>query len=286
MTTSIDPKVVKQQMKQSWDGAAAGWKKWLGVLAPASQPVSETLLDLAEVGEGKWVLDVATGIGEPALTAAKRVGPQGKVVGIDLSKRMLAVAEERARAAGLTNVSFQEGDAETLGSWPEKSYEAVVCRWGLMFLPQLGTALRGIHRVLTTGSAFATAVWAAEDRVPLIAVANRVVGDVISLPRTPPGGLGPFALSAPDALEHALTDAGFRGVRSERVTVVFVLANAQTYADFVKDASHLSTLIAEQGPHAHEQINAGLVEAAAGFADADGKVSFICDTICAVGKRA
>jgi ubiquinone/menaquinone biosynthesis C-methylase UbiE len=282
---TIEVRQQKDRVRQQWDDSAAGWKKWMDILEASARPVSETLLDLAGVSEGNWVLDVATGAGEPALAAARRVGPQGKVVAIDVAKRMLAVGEERAKAAGLTNVTFQEGDGESLAAWPEKSYDAVLCRWGLMYMPQLPSALRGILRVLTPRSSLAAAVWGSEERVPVAAAAAKVVGGLITLPRPAPGAPGMFTLSEPGLLEKLFSEAGFQGVRSEHVAVVLELANAQSFVDFVKETTSFGPIIAQQGPHAQEEITTGLVEAAAEFADASGKLTFVSDVVCVVGRR-
>lgn len=87
------------------------------------------MMELAHVAPGRRVLDVATGIGEPAMTAVRRVGPSGSVTAIEQAPQMLAVARERMQAAGIWNVEFVEGDAEVV-ALPPDSFDAVVCRWG------------------------------------------------------------------------------------------------------------------------------------------------------------
>ena len=90
------------------------------------------MMELAHVGPGQKVLDVATGIGEPAMTAVQTAGSSGRVVAIDHAPQMLEVACERMQAAGIGTVKFMEGDAEAV-TLPPDSFDAVVCRWGLMF---------------------------------------------------------------------------------------------------------------------------------------------------------
>ena len=97
--------------RQRWDSVAVGWKKWWPIIENGARNVSERMVELAEIESGQRVHDIATGIGEPALLVASRVGPAGFVVATDLSSRMLAIAQERAMALGLTNVNFMKADA-------------------------------------------------------------------------------------------------------------------------------------------------------------------------------
>lgn len=124
------------------------------------QAGSDLLVELARIGPGHTVLDVATGIGEPAVTAAYKVGPTGTVIATDQATLMLAVARERVAALGLTNVEFREIDAEAL-DFQEPRFDAVLSRWGLMFLPNLTGALANMRRLLKPGGRLARAVWGA-----------------------------------------------------------------------------------------------------------------------------
>src|ERR1700722_16786400 len=100
---------IKGQQKAAWDDSAEGWKQWWPTFERAAQVVNDRLVALANVRAGNRVLDIATGSGEPALTAARAVGPSGRVVAVDMSPGMLAIARERIDAAGLAQV-------ETLGA--------------------------------------------------------------------------------------------------------------------------------------------------------------------------
>ncbi len=91
-----------------------GWKEWSEFNDSADGHISERLVELADVQSGSRVLDVAAGYGEPALTAARKAGPEGRVVATDISAEMLAFGRERAAAAGLGNVEFMESDASSL----------------------------------------------------------------------------------------------------------------------------------------------------------------------------
>jgi ubiquinone/menaquinone biosynthesis C-methylase UbiE len=111
---SFDPQRFKNEQRRDWDVAAAGWKKWWPVFERAAQHVSDRLVELAGIKQGARVLDIATGNGEPAVTAARKVGAAGRVIATDQSAGMLAIARERAAALELTKIDFHESDAESL----------------------------------------------------------------------------------------------------------------------------------------------------------------------------
>lgn len=116
---------------------ANGWQKWWKAFEQDAQKVNERLIELAGIEEGYRVLDIATGTGEPAITAAKKVGDKGYVLATDISPQMLSIAKRRANSLGLESIiEFKEGDAETI-DLPASSFNAVLCRWGLMFFPNL-----------------------------------------------------------------------------------------------------------------------------------------------------
>src|SRR5579885_2806347 len=137
-------------LSRNWDEAAAGWTKWWPTFERAAQVVSDRLIALAGVQPGWRVLDIATGIGEPAVSAARKVGPTGKVLAIDHSTGMLEAARKRAAQLGLTNIEFRHVDAETI-ALPERDFNAILCRWGLMFIPDLTGALGRMRALLAEG---------------------------------------------------------------------------------------------------------------------------------------
>ena len=173
-TQPFDPQGYKDRQRQEWNAVAEGWRKWWPLIEQGAQQVSERLVDLAGVEPGHRMLDVATGVGEPAVTAARRVGPQGLVVATDQSPEMLAIARERGAALGLSNLEFHAVDAETL-DFPEGSFDAALCRWGLMFLPDAVEGLQRIRRLLVPGGRFATSVWGPPQKTPLLSLAMGVL---------------------------------------------------------------------------------------------------------------
>src|SRR5713226_2419990 len=163
------------------------------------QPVSDLLIKNAGIISGYSVLDMATGTGEPALTIAKIVGRRGRVVGADLSPDMLEVARERMASQALENVTFQVNEDDDLPAFQDNSFDAAVCRFGLMFMPNPVAVLRAIRRILKPGRKVSVSVWGPPERAQFFTTIMKVVSkhfpDAKPLPPGTPGG--PFAIPSP-----------------------------------------------------------------------------------------
>ncbi len=176
-----NPSPYRTPTRQLWDRLAAGWEKWWPSQEHGGQAVSGCLADLAAIRPGDRVLDIGTGVGEPAITASLRAGPGGQVVATDLSPQMLAVARRRAAALGLTNLEFREMAAETL-NFPEGSFDAILARFSLMFVSDLHDTLATILKMLTPRGKFAAAVWDGAWKVPIISLAFDLAKKMLRLP--------------------------------------------------------------------------------------------------------
>ena len=271
-TQAFDPQQYKERQRQEWDAVAAGWRKWWERIEGGAQHVSDRLLELGDVQPGQRVLDVATGIGEPAVSAARKVGASGHVTATDQSPQMLEIARERAAGLGLQNIEFKENDAEAL-ELPEGSFDVALCRWGLMFLPDLPAALNGISRSLTPGGRIATAVWSVPPKVPMASLAMGVIQRMFQPPPPPAGAPGPFALADPSVLEKGLADAGFTDIRTERMTVTMEFPSAEGYTDFLRDiAPPVRAMLAGQPEEKQAEAWRAIADAAGQFAGEDGVV--------------
>jgi SAM-dependent methyltransferase len=198
--------------------AAAGWQRSGMARAQLLAPLTERMLDLAGVGVGHRVLDVAAGTGEQTLAVARRVGPTGAVLATDISAQMLALAAEAAAQAGLRNVETRVRDARDLDLEPE-SFDAAISRLALMLIPERTRAMAGIHRALKTGKKFAALVLATADECPFIALPMGIAGRRAGTPQAPFGDPGMFALGDPAMLGAAYRDAGFREATVEAAQV-------------------------------------------------------------------
>ena len=265
--------------------AATARIKWWDTIERASKPVSEALIAMAAIEQGSRVLDVATGLGEPAGMAAERVGPTGHVTAIDINPAQVAFAATRLAGLGLENVTIAEADAGRL-ELEDASFDAALCRWGLMFLPDLPSALAGLRRLVRGGGRFATAAWDEPGQVPFLGVERQVLRAYL-----PDGYFSgdndlttPFRLSAPGHLERLLLDAGLANVRCERVDVTYDFASPADYTAFRRDMGGRDLILAKHHPPEKvEEIWAQVTDAARPYAGADGAVRMTAKALCAVG---
>ncbi|MCR9256903.1 MAG: class I SAM-dependent methyltransferase [Alphaproteobacteria bacterium] len=201
--TTID----KAQQQALWTERSAGWEKWAERRADMAEKMNLPLLELARVGTGHRVLDLASGIGEPGFTAARLVGDAGHVTLTDLTPAMLDGAKRRAEQRGLTNVDFQVADAESL-PFPDNHFDRVTCRFGLMFVPDKLKALREALRVLKPGGRIGYMVWGPLEDNTLFRI-SRQVAEAVFDPEMMAFMRVPFSMSAPGSLESLFAEAGF-----------------------------------------------------------------------------
>jgi enediyne biosynthesis protein CalE5 len=227
-STDFDPVAAKAEQRVTWNAMSKGWKAGHDEFQRAAAGMTERMLELAGIGAGQTVLDVGTGIGDPALRVAELVGPSGRVVGVDLAESMLAVARERA--AGAANVEFKEGDIDSL-DFPARSFDAVVSRFGLMFAADHAATFRRLAELLVPGGVLVAAVWGRHDR-HLLSLGPGALAQAMELPPPPPGQPNPFSMSDPDVLTGELRASGFGEVAIEECVVSFHFAAVADYVRF------------------------------------------------------
>ena len=186
----------------------ARWRANAERRAAYLREATERMLDAAGVVEGARVLDLGTGTGDTAVLAGLRVGTQGRVLATDVSDAMLQAAAEAAAAAGLENIQCQRQDAGALQGLADGSFDAVIGRFSLMFVEDLGAALAGIRRVLKSGGRLGALVWGPPDRNPFLSLSTQVARreGLLKVPEEQLGG--PFRLADQKALARAAQEAG------------------------------------------------------------------------------
>lgn len=160
---SFDAAKYKSAQREQWNKDGAAWRRWSPTLERWYGDLTRQMLDLAGVGPGQRILDIAAGAGEPAVSAAQRVGPGGYVLATDISEGIVELALEVARERGLDQVEARVMDGEKL-DLPDASFDAVLCRLGLMYMPHPVTALGEWRRALKAGGRVAVAVFSTPDR--------------------------------------------------------------------------------------------------------------------------
>jgi SAM-dependent methyltransferase len=285
-TTTFDPAQYKADLRTEWRNAAPGWRAWLEVLeaADGGQAVSRSLVELARIGPGDAVLDVAAGYGEPGLTAARAVAPGGHVVCTDISAEMLAVGRERAAAAGLDNLEFLEGDAEEL-AFEEASFDAVLSRQGLQFLPDVAGVLARLRSFLKPHGRLAAAVWGPPQTVQFAAPVPLIRAE-LQLPPPPAGIPGPFALADASQLAGLVEAAGFTDVQTGTVTAIYQTGSAELATRWLRDAAPpITALIDAQPPEVQERVWAKVTQAWASYTTGGGRVRLENQVVWVTGTK-
>jgi ubiquinone/menaquinone biosynthesis C-methylase UbiE len=218
---------IRHHAHEEWNAAAPGWKKYRKDMLQWLEPVSDQLIKSSQISPGQTVLDVATGTGQPALTIAEKiVGPTGRVIGVDLSPDMLEVAKEEAAYQGLTNVVFQIVKDESLSMFSDDTFDAVVCRNGLMFMPDPVKALKAFNRVLKPGGKASVTVWGSPDKSPVMAEVMKTISKHVTDLKLLPSAVAPsgnpggaFSISSIDILRDYFFKAGFSNFNAEKIEV-------------------------------------------------------------------
>ncbi len=192
-------------------------EKWKAKSAAMGRKVTEALVEYARPTPGMQVLDLASGTGEPAISLAARVAPQGHVTALDLSPELLAIAEQRAQARDLANFTTRQADAHYL-PFPDDRFDLATCRFGVMFFSDCDRALRELHRVLKPSGRACFLAWGPFNQpywASTMAVVHKHVGGSLMAP----GGPDMFRFAKPGSLSTALRAAGFQSVEEEIKTL-------------------------------------------------------------------
>jgi ubiquinone/menaquinone biosynthesis C-methylase UbiE len=199
------------------DAVAAAWERHRELLFEGQRSVSEWLVQQVDPQSGETILELAAGPGETGFLAAERVGPDGHLISTDISQGMVDAARRGVETRSLANVECRVMDAHHI-DLPEASVDAVLCRFGVMLMPEPARVLREAKRVLRDGGRLAYAVWGPPDRNPWLTL---LVGAVLqsghALPGDPFGPGGPFSLAAPEANRALVEPAGYSEVQVEEI---------------------------------------------------------------------
>jgi SAM-dependent methyltransferase len=174
--------------------------------------VTEALVEYARATAGMRVLDLASGTGEPGITLARRVGPEGSVTAVDQSAELLEIAAERAKSKNLSSFVVQQADAHQL-PFPDRNFDLATCRFGVMFFSNVQQALAELRRVLKPGARGCFATWGPVEQPyweTTMTIVHRHVGGTMLVP----GGSDPFRFSDVGALATVLKSAGFHEVEA------------------------------------------------------------------------
>ena len=232
----FDPVKYKETTREQWQEAAEAWHRWEPTLEEWLGEATEVMLDMAGVGPGSRVLDVAAGAGGQTIVAARRVGPDGYVLATDISSNILEFAAESARQAGLTNVETRVINGEGLEELEEGSFDAVISRVGLIYFPNQQKALAGMRRALKPGGKIAAVVYSTPENNKFFSVPVSIIRRRAQLPPPLPGQPGPFSLGNAGVLEEAFSNADLRDVRSQTLSAPLHMLSAAECVRFERES--------------------------------------------------
>ncbi|MEH1014701.1 class I SAM-dependent methyltransferase [Micromonospora sp. CPCC 206060] len=279
-SASIDVAAIRGEQRTIWNSVAGPWQRWAPQFERGAGVVTRRLIELGGVTAGQRVLDVGTGVGEPARTAAGVVGPGGSVLAIDPAPEMIAAAQRAG--ADRHNLHFAVGDVET-ATLPLGAFDVVLSRWALMFAADRVATLRRVAGLLRPGGVLAAAVWGPPPSVPMISLGFAVISRQLALDPPPPGGPGPFSMADPTQAAEELRAAGFVEVAVEECVVPFVLDSVDEFVTFTRDVlpPRMRQLLTDRcGAVDDPQIWAAVRAEAERFVTADGTVSLPSVSLC------
>lgn len=260
----------RRQTLANWETMAAGWERQRAAIDEVSAPVRDWLVDALAPEPGQTILELAAGPGDTGFAAAERLGPSGRLISSDLSPAMVEVARRRGEELGLENVTYRALDAEEL-DLDDDSVDGVLCRFGLMLVPDPAGALAETRRVLRRGGRLALAVWRGGEHNPWITVSGRILVERGLMPRPEPGTPGIFALADDERLRELLEGAGFAVDRLEDVPVLFRFRDVDHYvAQSADTAGSFSRIWAESPDDARDSLRAELEQAFVPYTSGNG----------------
>ncbi len=232
-----DATAFKTTVREQWDAGATGWDAHTDIVDEWLHQSTDAMLEMAGIEVGSRVLDVAAGSGGQSIAAARRVGPAGRVLASDLAPAFIALIGRNAERCGLANVQARVADGEDL-QVAEASFDAAICRLGLMLFPDPLRGLREMHGALRSGGRACTLVFSRPERNPCVAILMSTVTQRAGLPPpdpNTPGGL--FSLGTPGCVDELFRSAGFRDVTTIVIDAPFRLSTVDAYLDFIRTSA-------------------------------------------------
>lgn len=280
---AIPGEETKQEQRMfSWQSSeeAARWAQQAKWRQDLFGEATRLMLEAAELGPGGHVLDVAAGSGDQSLLAARRVGPTGTVLATDISAEMLKEAARLAELEGFNTITTRVMNAEQL-DLADESFDAVICRLGLMLVTHQQQALREILRVLKTGRKLAALVWSTPERHPLLSVPLAIVTKYATVPDLKPN---PFSLAGPGVFEQALKEADFREVSVQAVSIQFRFASMDAYFQQMANNPVTTNAMKQLNQQDQQRLQEEIRQALSQFEGPEGLV-FPAELLLGAGRR-
>src|SRR3989344_2672146 len=272
---------VTEQQRQTWNKFSSGWQKWDKFVLGWLKPIGNQLLEEVDLQRTDKVLDVSTGTGEPGLIAATKVA---QVIATDVAEDMVEIARQNALSRKLTNFEVKVADAENL-PFDDSSFDAVVCRLGVMYFGKPQAGVNEMARVLKPSGKLALATWAEPVKNPWATTASSVINKLLNLTPPLPDTPGVFRHSAAGKLTEMMVAASLIDVKQSEVTGEMVFDSPEHYWEFVTDVvAPVATPLSAASVAIREQAKQAVLAAASDYSK-EGKVVFNWSCWVAAGSK-
>lgn len=206
---------IREQQEESWNKFSSGWEKWDDLVMDFLKPVGNEIIRMLDPKGNMVVLDVASGTGEPGITIASML-KGGKVQLTDIAENMLVIARENATRRGIHNIEIFTGDACDL-PFTDNTFDAISCRFGFMFFPDMLLAAKEMVRVLKPGGRVAISVWNVPEKNFWVTATTRAIGRNMELQVPPPGAPGIFRCSGDGLMSDLFSQVGLKNISQSEV---------------------------------------------------------------------
>lgn len=218
---------ISLQQKESWNKFSSGWKKWDELFMDFLKPMGDEIISMLDPKDTDIILDVASGTGEPGLTIANKL-KFGKVVVTDLAEEMLEIALENAQRRGISNIEIFPCDVSEM-PFSSNTFDAISCRFGFMFFPDMLLAAKEMARVLKPGGRIATSVWNVPEKNFWITAILGTINNNMELPPPPPGAPGMFRCAEEGLISDIFHQAGLKNISVKEVAGKMNCRTADVY---------------------------------------------------------
>lgn len=224
---------IRDVQKKTWNQSSPGWKKWDELTMDFLRPVGDEIIRMLKPKGNDYVLDIAAGTGEPGLTIATMLD-KGKVIITDLAEGMLEVARENAALRGIKNIETEVCDVSEL-PFKDNTFDAISCRMGFMFFPDMLLAAKEMVRVLKPGGRIAASVWNGPEKNLWFTTAMSSVNKNMTLPPPPPGAPGMFRCAQEGLMVDLFSKAGLKNIAQKDVAGKLNCKTADVYWSFASE---------------------------------------------------
>lgn len=274
---------IRETQKQLWNKFSPGWQKWHQLTEEFTHKVTETMIHDLQLKKTDTVLDIAGGTGDPALKIAAIV-TEGNVICTDQAEGMLAIAKKKAEDRKIKNFTTQLAGVSNL-PFEDATFNAVSCRYGFMFFPDMALAAQEMARVLKPGGHLTTAVWDGPQKNYWITVTMDTIKKYLPIEPPPPGAPGIFRCAEEGAMKKIFTEVGLKNITETQVAITLNAGTAETYWNYIYEiAAPVSMALSKTDKDTNNKIKDEVINKV-NEKFGKGKVNIPASTIVISGEK-